>query len=224
MALPTSTEGAYQPARGASAKPSRVRDDPRWERPLPWTRGGNRNQPPLATLALAGIALIDVVVPLAILWLATRRRFWSVRMLLALPVAVAIPLGAFLTLKRLMPAELPDPSLGYAVGVFTLISLAGVPPLAYLALVGSSLIRRRWRRLAVIVGLTAIMAAVVGTYWLWSDMKTMPPIEYYSWSDWHLLAWPAAYAMGVLVLIVRAVRGASRMIVRLGRRVFARTV
>jgi len=63
----------------------------------------------VAYLTLAGIALIDVVVPLSILWLATRKRFWSLRMLLALPVVIAIPLGVGLTLKRLLPVELPDP-------------------------------------------------------------------------------------------------------------------
>jgi len=175
-------------------------------------------------LALAGIALIDVVVPLAILWLATRKRFWSVRMLLALPVVIAIPLGVGLTLKRLLPVELPDPIRWHAFLFFTLVSLAGLPPLAYLALVGSTLVRRRWRRLALIVGLTAIVAAVIGTYWLQSDMQSMPAIEHYSWSAWHLLAWPAAYAVGLLVLIGWALRRAGRMTMRLGRRVFTRPV
>jgi len=224
MALPTSAEGAYQPARGESAKPSRVRKDPGWERALPWASEGNRTQYPVRYLALAGIALIDVVVPLAILWLATRKRFWSVRMLLALPVVIAIPLGVGLTLKRLLPVELPDPIRWHAFLFFTLVSLAGLPPLAYLALVGSTLVRRRWRRLALIVGLTAIVAAVIGTYWLQSDMQSMPAIEHYSWSAWHLLAWPAAYAVGLLVLIGWALRRAGRMTMRLGRRVFTRPV
>jgi len=78
--------------------------------------------------------------------------------------------------------------------------------------------------LALIVGLTAIVAAVIGTYWLRSDMQSMPAIEHYSWSAWHLLAWPAAYAVGLLVLIGWALRGAGRMTMRLGRRVFTRPV
>jgi len=224
MAVRTSAEGAYQPARGDPVKPSLIRSDPRWERPLPWAIERNRNPHPVAYLALAGIALIDVVVPLAILWLATRKRFWSLRMLLALPVVIAIPLGVYLTLKRLLPGGLCGPIEDYPVLIFTLVSLAGLPPLAYLALVASTLVRRRWRQLALIVGLTAIMAAVVGTYWLRSDMQSMPAIEHYSRSPWHLLAWPAAYALGMLVLIGWALRSAGRMTMRLRRRLFARPV
>jgi hypothetical protein len=209
------------PARGEPANHESLKNDPRWERPLPWASGGNRNSHPLAYLALAGLALVDVVVPLTVLWLATRKRFWSVRMLMALPAVIAIPLGVNLTLIRQLPEGLADSLGSFAVPVCMLAALAGLPPLAYVAVVGAGVIKRRWHRLAVIVGLTALTAGVLGAYWILSDIRAKPAIEHYSSSDWHFLAWPAAYAVGAIVLFVWALRGARRLASRRWRRVVA---
>ena len=43
---------------------------------------------------LASLAFVNVVVPIVILKLATRRGVWGVKLLMALPVVVAIPLAA----------------------------------------------------------------------------------------------------------------------------------
>src|SRR5262249_20650374 len=112
----------------------------------------------------------------------------------------------------------------FKILVFILISMAGLPLLAYLRQVGSSLTRRRWRRLCVLVGLTALVAVVVGALWLWADMRTMGTLEHYTCSGWYLLAMPIAYGMGVVVLIAQPVRGLARLVRRLGLRVLSRPV
>jgi hypothetical protein len=164
---------------------------------------------------------VNLAVPWGILRLATRRRVWGVRLLLALPAVVALPMTSFLMLKSLTPA-LSD---SHALLVFTSITLAGLPILAYLALVGSSLLRRRWRRFATWVGLTALASIAVGTWWLWSDMRVMPMIEHYEWSGgWYRLTVLGAYIVGTLVLIARSVRGFVRFVWRLGRHILIRAV
>src|SRR5262249_1981362 len=80
LVLPTTPEGGCEPAQGTPAPPGLARNDPRWMRPLPWSRQAADQLPPqFLLLALGGLALINVVVPLLILRLATRRRVWSVR-------------------------------------------------------------------------------------------------------------------------------------------------
>ena len=91
--------------------------------------------PPQFLLALGGLALINVVVPLLILKLATRRRVWSVRMLLALPAVVAIPMTAFLTFVSATPS-MAGASAGQAIAGFGRATLGGMPIVVYVALVG----------------------------------------------------------------------------------------
>ena len=59
-------------------------------------------------------------------------------------------------------------------------SVPGLAVLEYAAAVGQSISARRWRQLgAVGVGLTALVAVVMGTWWLWYDMRGMAAIEHY---------------------------------------------
>ena len=53
-----------------------------------------------------GLALVNFVLPLVVLRLVAGRRRWSVRVLMALPVAAAIPLMALLTLEPCSPGAL----------------------------------------------------------------------------------------------------------------------
>ena len=115
--MPTTPEGGFEPAQGTLAPPGLARDDPRWMRSLPWLRGVGVVLAPRFVLALGGLALINVVVPLLILKLATRRRVWGVRMLMALPVVVAIPMTAFLTFVSATPS-MAGASAGQAIAAF----------------------------------------------------------------------------------------------------------
>ena len=73
-AVVTTAEGLALAAPGMPAKPAALRDDPRRERPLPWVGPVEPFANPLVQVAMAA-TLINVCLPLAILWLATRRRF-----------------------------------------------------------------------------------------------------------------------------------------------------
>jgi outer membrane protein assembly factor BamB len=210
MALPTTPEGAYQPARGSFVVPRPTRDDPRWRRPMPWADEVPGNILTLSYPAFGGIAVVNVLLPLGILRLATRRRFWSVRLLLALPAAVAIPLSVFLM----------SPSLTVIP-----MTLLWIPVVIYAALAGRILFRRRWARLADLVGMTALASAALGIGWLWSDRRVMPALEHYDWSGgWLRLAVLGAYLVGMFVSIAWVIRGLVRCARRLGRRILAGSV
>ena len=101
MAMPVTAEWTYLPAQGLAARPAASRDDPRSERPLPWVSPVEPYANPLVQVTVAA-TLINVCIPVAIIWLATRRRFWSMRLLLALPVVAAILLTSYSTLSSLI--------------------------------------------------------------------------------------------------------------------------
>ena len=110
-AMPLSADGAYRIAPGVAAKPAAFHHDPRWELPLPWVGPVEPYADPFMHAALAA-TLINICIPIALLWLATRRRFWSVRLLLALPAVVAFVLTGYSVLSssnldRHQPAVYP---------------------------------------------------------------------------------------------------------------------
>jgi hypothetical protein len=219
VAMATSAEGLARSARGMPAKPVALRDDPRWERPLPWVGPVEPYANPLVQVAMAA-TLINVCLPLAILWLATRRRFWSVRLLLALPVVVAILLTGYSALIALIPDN-PQPTeppwWGIPLGV-AMVSMSGLPIVVYVAVLGSALVRGRWRRLVFLVSGAVLAAVVIGAILLRSDMFRMPAIEHYNWSGWHQVLLWGVYAVGVLVLLARPARGVARFVWRRARR------
>ncbi len=211
LALPTTPEGIYQQSHGTPSAHRFASDDPRWARPLPW---GSPNGPiwPGLLYQTGGLALINVVVPLAVLRLATRRRIWGMRLLLALPVVVAIPMAVSQMFRYLTPVQL------------SASTLVGIPVLEYAGAALRSILDRRWKRLAVRVGLTALATVAIGIVWLWSDMRAMPATEHYTWSGWYLVAIPGAYLVGVLACIMWIARGGFRLMRGLARRAAAASV
>ncbi len=200
-AVATDDRGICTPPAGTRIPPARTRDDPRWARPLPWTE-------PLADLigingflTLAGVALLNVVLPIGIVAVAARRRPWTTRVLLALPVASAVPLAAVLTLEPLMPAHtgpLPrNPRFLLALG-----TLAGMPVVIYTGAVIARLVRRRWRSLAWLAVATVAFSAAIAAAWLMLDRRSMAAIEHYDRSSWYLAVVPGAYAVGALIPFV----------------------
>ena len=79
MALPTDTQGKYQTPRGVLVKPGLNRNDPRWEKPLPWLRARGSPAAPAVFFGAGGLALLSFVVPVLIIRLAAGSRPWSVR-------------------------------------------------------------------------------------------------------------------------------------------------
>jgi hypothetical protein len=218
-ALYTTPDGSFQPARGTPIKHSLAPDDPRWIRTLPWSKASIAFW--LGPLCVLGaLALINLVIPVAILRMATRRRARAMRLLLALPVAVAIPIAMLIMVKSMLReaymASWSDTTLALAGASF-----AGLPVLKYTDLVGQSLFRRRWTRCAWLAGLTVLASAALGACWLGFEMRRMPAIERYHWSGWSMVLLPGAYSVGVVAVIASAARGAARLVSGLGRRLLA---
>ena len=208
--LPTDSRGAYEPPHGALVSPGLAGADPRWERPLPWTTwaGGALNA--LNFLTVGGLALLNVVLPLAIIRLAARRRPWSIRVMMALPVAVAAPLTALLTIEPSMlpnaPLLLLSPSILFGLG-----TVAGLPVVIFAGLILASAFRLRWRRLALVVALTFLVTVAIGACWLWFDMPSMPAIEHYERSGWEMVILVGAYSVGAGAILAWSARGSFRL-------------
>jgi hypothetical protein len=211
--LPATESGDYGPPAGARVPAGLVPDDPRWTRPLPWTGPVGRVIAPSWVFTLMGLALVNVVLPIAMLRLAARRRPWTLRVLMMLPVVAAIPLCSYMALEPLMPAQV-DPLPPYPKLLFALATIAGLPILTFAILAGWSLVRLRWKRIVMLAGLTVLASAAIAVTWLWFDSRTMPAVEHYGRSDWYLVLVPGAYAAGLLVLIAWPLRRAYRWLKR----------
>jgi hypothetical protein len=160
-AMPISADGAYRAAQGVPATAASLRDDPRWERPLPWGRPVEPFADPLVQVATAA-TLVNVCIPLAILWLATRRRFWSVRLLLALPVVVAVLLTGYSALSSpvLDRPQTTVPTWWSVLLGVVLVPMVGVTIVACVTAFVLSLVRVRWLKwLLVLPVVAAILVA-----------------------------------------------------------------
>ena len=168
-ALPTNPQARYEPPRGRLVPSGLAQNDPRWMRSLPWTIAVDRDAVGSGLLAASGLALFNVFLPLGILRLAARRRPWTLRLLMALPVAAAVPLTAFVALEPLIPT-LPAPYTVSSRVLFTLGTLAGIPIVTFAAIIGDSVIRRRWKRLALLAGLTVLASLATAAIWIRLDL------------------------------------------------------
>jgi hypothetical protein len=182
------------------------------------------NPQPQTYLSAARYALISVVVPLTILWLATRKRVGTLWMLIAVVVALAIPTLVFLYRLGSSVPSLEDPATWAAVTPFVMTSLAGLPVLAYAVLVCRALVKRRSRRLAWLAGLTVMATLVISAIWLWFDTRLTlgDPREHYTWSDWYSAIMMGAYAVGLLASIAWTACGLFRFVVMRAGRKFGR--
>ena len=211
--LPATPGGDYQRPSGSLVPAGHVPDDPRWTRPLPWTGPVRRVTAPSWVFALVGLALVNVVLPIAMLRLAARRRPWTLRLLMMLPVAAAVPLCAYLAVEPLMPAQV-DPLPPYPKLLFALATIAGIPVVIWLASAAMSLIRLRWKTLAVLAGLTLLASAIIAAAWLRFDSRAMPALEHYGRSGWYLVLLPGAYAAGLMTLVGWMLRRTYRWLKR----------
>ena len=178
MALPVTTEGGVEPLRGTLVQPGRVPIDPRWARPLPWLARLKGPFGPWGFLAATGLAFVNVFVPLWLFRLVAGRRRFSIRALMALPLAAAVPLTAFLLLEPVLPVG-STPSLAAEKQIFIAGTLAGLPIVSYLVWMAKSFARLRWRLAALQIVLTALISLSIAAVWLWFDSKSMASIERY---------------------------------------------
>ncbi len=204
-ALPLNSDASMAPARGALVRHARISEDPRWTRPLPWT------EPLLATTGakwffeMIALALINVAIPLVLIRLAARRRPWTIRLLLALPIAAAVPLAMLQAFEPMMPAEINAVPVSPR-RVFLAATLAGVPYLAIAGLAGWCLVRRRWKMLGAIVSLALAATAATAGGWIAHDVRFMTPLEHYDRSGWPLVFVPGVGVAGTLVVLAWILR------------------
>ena len=223
LAMPTDAEGRIAAAQGRLwVDAGGVAPDPRWMRPLPWTRRLHGFFGPGAFLAAGGLALVNVVLPLLGLWLVVgRRRVFRVWALMAVPVAAALPLMVYQSLAPWLPVG-EQVWLATPWRVFLLGTLAGVPVVLGGWWVVAAVVRGRWRRVLAMVGLVVVATLLVALGWTWVDRKSMDVnLEHYDWEGWGLGFLVGGYLAAVVWgvgLVVAGVRGWSRRLNGGGRR------
>jgi hypothetical protein len=171
---------------------------------------------PWGFLAASGLAFLNYILPLLILRVAAGRRRYSVRALMALPVAAAVPLMVFLMLEPVLPVS-SSPLLASEKRLFIVGTLAGVPIVLCAVLMVWSLARGRWLPLAAFVGVSILASLAIAAVWLWFDMKSMPSIERYGRTGWYLVLLPGAYAASLIVLVGWTSRTLFGLMGRTGR-------
>ena len=213
VAMPTSADGRYRAARGVTARPPVLDNDPRREQRIIWIRPNALYNDPLIQMLL-GATLVNVCFPVMVLWLATRRRFWSMRLLLALPVVVALSMTGSSTLISFMPDYLkpsPEPWSGLVLHM-VLLSMSGVPVVMYTVALALALVHRRWKKTAVLVAGAVLGAALILALSLWGVRQAKPAIEHYNWSGWQQAFFWGAYIAGLMMLFARAAWAVGRLV------------
>ena len=144
--------------------------------------------------------MVNVVLPLLILRLAAGKRPYSVRALMALPLAAAIPLMTFLVLEPVLPVG-SGLLIASEQRLFITGTAAGLPIVLSLLLVFFSLVKGRPRPLAILAGLSIVASSAIAAIWIAFDMRSMPAIEHFGRAGWYLVVLPGAYAASVLFLL-----------------------
>jgi FG-GAP-like repeat len=207
LAMPTTADGSIAPIRGNRAHENgRGPEDPRWRRVLPWFSGLTGAFGPMGFLISGGLALVNVGLPVLILWLTKwKQRQFNIRTLLVLPLVVTIPLMSFLSIGPALEVW-PQQWLWSEELVFLAGTLLGIPIVCYVVWIGASLVCRRWKRLLSLVGLTVVTTLVVAGAWIWFDRKSMARLEHYGWEGWWLVFLPGVYVAVVLWVVGQGAR------------------
>jgi hypothetical protein len=184
--------------------------DPRLRRPLPW-RPQDHEIPfmlrEIGWFAFYGVTL--AAVPIVFAGSLIRRRQWSMKTMLMMPVVASLAMMGFLW----QGPGAPGHSLGERLaGAFL---LAG-PVMFSLLLIGRWLWQRRWKVVAAwLVAGILLMAGAMALSLFFEAGRRMPlqPDEYYSWSGWYWIAPPVLLLLAWLLVL--GVSGSA--LVRLAR-------
>jgi hypothetical protein len=177
---------------------------------------------PSGFLVAGCLAFANVFVPLGILWLILRRRrsfnMWT---LMVLPVMAAVPLVVYQTVLPWLSAG-AWPLLATENRVFLTGTFAGIPVVCFLGVMGASLVRRRWERVAGLLGLSLIATLVVAGGWIGIDRRSMAVnLEHYVWEGWWLVFLVGAYLAVVFLGFGVCFYGVYRWVRRRGARASA---
>ena len=199
MAMETTLDGRIAETRGRVVKAGNA-DDPRWRRALPWVRWLNGAFGPWGVLTAMGLAVVSVFLPVLIVRLARgRRRKYTIRALMSVPVAAALPMMVYLTVVPRLPHLSASPLLATDWRMFVTGSLAGVPMVACVMWIGVCVVRRRWRGLVGLLGCVVVATVIVGGGWIWVDRKAMVVgLEHYGWEGWGVVVMAGGYVAAVV--------------------------
>ncbi len=220
QAILTGANPPYALARAAPriADPG---DDPRLVRPLAWAGEMDKdNWMDLIPMILWGTLLLAVLIALpgGIVWRMVRRRRWSLRTMLFLPVVVAI-------VVTVLAADLPlvDRELSSLSGKLSLMMMV-LPGVVFAALVIHGAYRKRWHRVLGWLAASGAVAVLLAGIILIGDHVGRPTdlAERYTFDGWYLIWFWGAYATGVVATVVLPGRPVVELIWRQMRRLLAK--
>ena len=118
--------------------------------------------------------------------------------LLVLPVAAAVPLLAYeMVLPWLSTGE--NRLLSTETRVFLTGTMAGIPVVYFVAVLGGMVMHRRWKRVVGLLGLTVMATLLVAGIWVWLDRRSMAVnMEHYAWEGWRMVFLAGAYGAAVV--------------------------
>ncbi|MDX2460097.1 MAG: hypothetical protein QNM00_08420, partial [Gammaproteobacteria bacterium] len=181
-------------------------EDPRLLRPLPWAS----NLQDVAEIAqlfawAAMFSVVVIVLPGGLLWRMVKKRRWSLRTMLLLPVVIAIVITV---LRTDLPGTPRDWNTAYVKLVYALIIL---PAVAIAAELIYSVYSGRWRRLACWITASVLFALLAASLTVIVPSQGSIDLgERYAWDGWYLIWFPGAYVTGILVIAERALGTAYR--------------
>ena len=185
-------------ARGVAVVPAVTavtRPDERWLRDLPWRlRREVWGELTSQFLWILGFALILWGLPAAWLTRVIRRRGYSLRTLLALPVVA----GLF---ALAVTAELPSQPLESATERIAVSGMM-VPVIIATLLLGRLLRQRRWRQVGVWFLVSVVISVALATGFYHVAASPLVADEQYDWTGWPAIWLPGAYFTAWLASLV----------------------
>jgi WD40 repeat protein len=183
---------------------------------LPWLpASGESGECFTRLLKATAFSFTAILLPGWFVFYEARRRRWLGLAPSGL-VAVALASLAFFLftfdLGQLLSLRLPNLSAGFfqSSEVSPILSaLAGLPLAIFACSLLGLILRRQWRRSAHVLGLTLLLALLIGGALLWMNVS-VHSLSQYSWEGWYLVAWVGVYAVGVLTLPIWLLRKVLR--------------
>jgi hypothetical protein len=225
MAADRSTMPTLRTPGPVNSRRSSVRD-PRLARPLPWTSARLLTS---SLLMSAGISLVALVLPAVIFVWAFRRRTWSLRRALVIPIVLGFVLTLFRVLGPMITSGLIDnfdfnltsfaesryvpAALRESIRVL-LVCIQGLPIVAFV-LVLFGIIRNpkarqsRWR-----LALFTLLAIACAGALLAVDWRTPGADWYYRLDGWPWVFVLPAYLTGAVLLVSALLRVVIRTVAR----------
>jgi hypothetical protein len=203
VGLPTDASGNYLAASRAIVPDLVARaDDPRLLRRLPW----DYPHGPAGELMLACLfSLALVVLPGAFLAHMLRHRRWSLRTWLMLPLVVAAMISMTYVITKLPNITMrrsEAPVLQVA-----LVAVLGTMLLPFPSLVVFWTYKRRWIRLAWLIGASLVLALAAGLVAYLNAARHLDPLERFEWTwrGWWNIWIPIAILTGWVGLFVATI-------------------